>query len=201
MTSDSSRPAGRRGGCLSPVLTFIVGVFVTLLIIAIVVPAYALQHRTILPGEDGAGAMAISMMSSMRAEKQDPVVTTPAELGQGRMLYTQRCQGCHGQTGEGNGPQSQNLFPPPRSLKDGHAATLSDAQLVFITENGLSYTAMPSYKANLNREQVRLVVGYIRTIQNGTNGAVPVITPAAAPGGAPGGAPGAAPSATPRPAS
>lgn len=198
MTSEPSRPASRGGGFVRSLLVFLFGVVVTLLIVAVALPVFALQHRTILPGEDGAGAMAISMMTSMKADNsQGPVVTTPAELGQGRLLYNQRCGGCHGQTGDGNGPNAQNLFPPPRSMKDGHASTLSDAQLVYIIENGLSYTAMPSYKASLNRDQVRLVVGYIRTLQNGTNGAVPVITPAAAPGGAPGGAP----SATPRPAS
>jgi mono/diheme cytochrome c family protein len=169
-----------RGGHSVP--WFLLGALVTFFLVAAVLPVLLVTHRTVLPGEASFGGMGISAASAIGADRSLAALpTSPDGLAQGRLTFTRMCGACHGQDGEGNGPSAANVFPPPRNLTEGHAKGLSDAQLVWIVENGLSYTAMPSYKASLSRDRVLEVVSYIRALQNGTAGAVPVITPAPQP--------------------
>jgi mono/diheme cytochrome c family protein len=170
----------RHGG--RSALWFILGVLVTLFLVAAVLPVLLVTHRTVLPGEAAFGGIGISAASALGADRSlAPVPTSSDALAQGRLTFTRMCGACHGQNGEGNGPNAANVFPPPRNLTEGQAKALTDGQLVWIVENGLSYTAMPSYKGALNRDRVLELVGYIRALQNGTAGAVPVITPAPQP--------------------
>ncbi len=78
-------------------------------------------------------------------------VTIPAErLNRGKAAYTQYCRACHGDHGDGTGPASYGLRPPPRDFTAGtfkfaHVSSgqlPTDADFVRIVKGGLHGTAM-----------------------------------------------------------
>jgi len=61
----------------------------------------------------------------------------------GQRLWRENCSGCHGQSGQGDGPAAQWLQPPPANLAERqyHADLLAD-----ILWNGVHNTAMPAWR-------------------------------------------------------
>lgn len=82
----------------------------------------------------------------------------------GAAIYKSACVVCHGKEGKGDGPVAVALKPRPANLTDTtRIAKLSDDSLFQIITKGSR--AMPSFAADLNAEQVREVVNYIRTLK------------------------------------
>ncbi|REJ91869.1 MAG: cytochrome c [Planctomycetota bacterium] len=90
-------------------------------------------------------------------------------LQQGRLLYAEHCQHCHGVTGDGNGPTAEYLEPRPRDYRLGKfkftsTSTVRKAQrddLARIIEEGIPGTYMPSFKL-LTEEESAAIVEYVR---------------------------------------
>lgn len=90
-------------------------------------------------------------------------------LHQGRLLYAEHCQHCHGVSGDGNGPTARYLNPLPRDYRDGkfkftstpytHPPARND--LGRIVDNGIPGTYMPSFKL-LKPEELDSIVEYVR---------------------------------------
>jgi mono/diheme cytochrome c family protein len=90
-------------------------------------------------------------------------------LHQGRLLYAEHCQHCHGVSGDGAGPTARYLNPLPRDYRDGkfkfsstpftHPPTRDD--LARIIANGIPGTYMPSFKL-LEPQEVDSLVEYVR---------------------------------------
>lgn len=75
------------------------------------------------------------------------------ELSQGAALYQTHCAGCHGATGNGDGPESRDLDPPPIAFNDlQRARQRSLFALQQVIAQGLEGTSMASY-AQLPEEQ------------------------------------------------
>jgi mono/diheme cytochrome c family protein len=91
-----------------------------------------------------------------------------AVLTQGRMLYAEHCQHCHGVSGDGAGPTAKYLNPRPRDYRLGkfkftsthssERATRED--LARILEEGIPGTYMPSFKL-LTPEESQALVEYV----------------------------------------
>jgi cytochrome c oxidase cbb3-type subunit III len=79
----------------------------------------------------------------------------------GRGLFNSSCAECHGLDGHG-GDKGVNL------ATSAEIQNISDDQLAEIISKGVPETGMPAFRA-LNEQQVRAVVGYVRTLQ-GKNG-------------------------------
>ena len=96
----------------------------------------------------------------------NPFSDDPEAIAQGEMLYRANCLSCHGTTGEGDGPASGGLDPPPQNLA-ARQANLSDAYLFWrISEGGLMEpfnSLMPGWKGLLDEEKIWQVISYIRT--------------------------------------
>lgn len=72
--------------------------------------------------------------------------STAPDLARGAALYSENCASCHGVTGDGKGPASVGLDPPPIAFTDqDRARNRSLFGLYQVIEQGLDGTAMPSF--------------------------------------------------------
>ena len=85
------------------------------------------------------GFVPAEVMSAFRF----PDANAEQVLARGRRLYSDRCAGCHGEAGAGDGPGAQTLRPRPASFVD-HEYT--DARLASALWNGVAGSAMPAWR-------------------------------------------------------
>ncbi|ESQ87978.1 hypothetical protein ABAC460_17450 [Asticcacaulis sp. AC460] len=70
----------------------------------------------------------------------------PPDWERGHVLYAETCASCHGATGDGKGPASERLDPPPIAFNDhGRARERSIFGLYQVIEQGIDGTSMPSF--------------------------------------------------------
>lgn len=78
-----------------------------------------------------------------------PVALAPSaapDFARGATVYAENCASCHGATGDGKGPASKGLDPPPIAFTDkDRARHRSVFGLYQVIEQGLDDTAMPSF--------------------------------------------------------
>ena len=98
------------------------------------------------------------------------VTVTGTELNKGWQSYMRYCYACHGEKGDGKGPASYSLRPPPRDFTKGifKFARMrssddfpSDADLVRIVKGGLHGTAMLPW--DIPEEELGRVLNYIKS--------------------------------------
>jgi mono/diheme cytochrome c family protein len=89
-------------------------------------------------------------------------------LALGRDVYKRQCQGCHGVTGDGQGPAAAYLNPPPRDYRLGRfkftstprASKPRRADLERIIRRGAKGTSMPSFRW-MPQGELDAVVDYV----------------------------------------
>jgi len=80
-------------------------------------------------------------------------------------VYLDKCAECHGETGQGNGPQAKMYDPRPRMLTDApHLSTVTDGELYYVISEG--HKPMPSYKKKLTDDQRWQLVLLIRAFSH-----------------------------------
>ena len=93
------------------------------------------------------------------------------DSGNGEGLYLKRCVGCHGLDGDGLGPASERLLPPPRDFTSGMFKFMSTAFDGYIPQdqdifemivNGMPGTAMPGWQDILSEQEMWDLVAYIK---------------------------------------
>jgi mono/diheme cytochrome c family protein len=147
-------------------------------IIAIVGAPLLLVHRQDLPLEQQYGHFAIGAAARVLAgNATNPVANNPRAIAAGRDAYTGSCAQCHGSSGDGKGVFGQSTYPPATDLTSHDVAEKSDAQLFWITKNGLSFTAMPGFGDQYSDQDIWSLVAYIRSLQSGQPSAVDVPSP------------------------
>lgn len=106
---------------------------------------------------------------------EQPVVlggeTVPPDvLNFGELVYMQRCRGCHGQHGEGDGPYGSTMSPRPANLTQGLYPRLgaepgelpSDEAFRTIITQGIDGTGMMA--SDLEGDSLHAVIQYIKTL-------------------------------------
>lgn len=79
--------------------------------------------------------------------------TRAPDVARGAALFASQCSACHGPSGHADGPLAANLNPHPTNLADRtRARERSVAALYQVISQGVSGTAMPSFKASLSDE-------------------------------------------------
>lgn len=88
--------------------------------------------------------------------KAYPFPLSPArapDLTRGASLFASQCSACHGPSGHADGPLAASLTPHPTNLADrSRARERSLAALYQVISQGVSGTAMPSFKTSLADE-------------------------------------------------
>lgn len=90
------------------------------------------------------------------------------QLKLGQLVYEDRCQPCHGASGDGNGPAAEYLTPKPRDYRRGifkftstsYGAKPRREDLVRTILRGIPGTSMPSF-ARLPKRELDAVVEYV----------------------------------------
>jgi high-affinity iron transporter len=93
-------------------------------------------------------------------------LVTPAAAVDGRGLFAERCAGCHGATGGGDGPAAAAFDPPPRNFRDDafwRGRTAADIRRV--VREGKPGTLMPPFAGTLSDAEIDAVVGYVESLR------------------------------------
>jgi sulfur oxidation c-type cytochrome SoxX len=98
---------------------------------------------------------------------KNPVESSPQSIASGEQVFLLRCSGCHGRKADGKGPNSLDILPHPRNLRNQwFVESVTDRRLFESIEYGVQGTAMPSWIDALSQHDVGDVVNFIRSLQN-----------------------------------
>lgn len=95
-------------------------------------------------------------------EVPSPYPATEVGLLRGATIYQRFCIGCHGAVGDGQGPAAPFIYPPPlnfTTLKRHPKA--SGGMIYYQIMNGVTGTAMPYFKRELESEKIWDVGNYV----------------------------------------
>jgi mono/diheme cytochrome c family protein len=109
-------------------------------------------------------AVAIALLCLGAAAPAEENLRGDAE--QGKKLYNRYCRGCHGVEGKGDGlvfmPHVNNLS------RKGYIEELPDSYLLLAIQKGGpgigKSNYMPSWENTLNKDQMKDIIGYIRSL-------------------------------------
>lgn len=90
-----------------------------------------------------------------------PPLSDPALVRRGLVLYREHCMACHGSPGSGRDAVGRGLNPASPRL-EVEVADWTDAELFWITRNGLKLTGMPAFAIALEDDEIWAVVAYMR---------------------------------------
>lgn len=92
-----------------------------------------------------------------------PYAASEAGLARGEKIYQDFCLGCHGPVGDGMGPAQPYLYPPPLNftILSERGGGVSGGILYYQIMNGITGTAMPYFKKDLESEKIWDVGNFI----------------------------------------
>lgn len=91
----------------------------------------------------------------------NPYPTTLAGLARGHKIYQDFCLGCHSPIGDGMGPAQPYLYPPPLNFTLLNERGITGGILYYQIMNGITGTAMPYFKRELESEKIWDVGNYV----------------------------------------
>lgn len=91
----------------------------------------------------------------------NPYPVTSASLTRGHRIYQSHCIGCHGPIGDGMGVAQPYLYPPPLNFSILRGRGISGGTLYYQIMNGITGTAMPYFKRELESEKIWDVGAYV----------------------------------------
>jgi cbb3-type cytochrome oxidase cytochrome c subunit len=91
----------------------------------------------------------------------NPYPTTDAGLARGRKIYQDFCLGCHSPIGDGMGPAQPSLYPPPLNFTILKGREISGGILYYQIMNGITGSAMPYFKSELESEKIWEVGNFV----------------------------------------
>ena len=91
----------------------------------------------------------------------NPYPTTDAGLARGHKIYQDFCAGCHGPVGDGVGPAQPWIYPPPLNFTILKNRGITGGILYYQIMNGITGTAMPYFKRDLESQKIWEVGDYV----------------------------------------
>lgn len=142
----------------------------------------AIMPRTRMPA--GERALIVRYLGGDTTKLVHTAGLASATTADGKQLYAQWCAGCHGATGNGDGPNAKALPVMPAKHADAKAmsARSDDALFDTIEAGGAimnKHHRMPAFGGSLGTTEIRALVAYIRSLckcqgpQWSRNGAAP----------------------------
>ena len=99
---------------------------------------------------------------------KNPVAMSAESAGRGEKTFLQRCSGCHGRKADGKGPNSVDILPRPRNLRNtAFVDSVSDRRLFESILYGVQGTAMPPWiDYGLSQNDVGDLINFVRSINS-----------------------------------
>ncbi|WP_172960960.1 c-type cytochrome [Oceaniglobus roseus] len=99
-----------------------------------------------------------------RADGTVPVdFSDPGRIALGAQHYENVCSKCHGGPGLGQNPIALSMRPRPQHLA-AVVDEFSDKELYWILQNGVRFSAMPSWPTTKNQDEIWSVVAFLRAL-------------------------------------
>lgn len=97
---------------------------------------------------------------------QNPVPSSPESIARGEQQFVQRCGGCHGRKGDGKGPNSLEIVPHPRNLRNPYfVKSMADKRMLESILYGVQGTAMPPWiDYGLTQKDAGDLLNFIRSL-------------------------------------
>ena len=116
-------------------------------------------------GPDANVAWLHSQVPAVWRPMPNPYPATKADLARGQKIYQQFCINCHGPMGDGNGTAAPYLNPPPLNFTTLRRHLVDNRYIggIFYYQimNGITGTAMPYFKRELESEKIWDVSNYV----------------------------------------
>jgi mono/diheme cytochrome c family protein len=120
--------------------------------------------------------MVVAPDDEQPADATEPLLVQHVDrqhLAHGRDVYTRQCAGCHGNTGDGQGPAAPYLDPLPRDYRLGKFKFTSTPRgskprrddLARIIRRGAKGTSMPSFRW-MSAEDLEAVIDYVMLLSS-----------------------------------
>jgi sulfur oxidation c-type cytochrome SoxX len=102
----------------------------------------------------------------------NPVPATTQSASAGEAMFLERCTGCHGRKADGKGPNSLDINPHPRNLRNSwFVAKLADRRIFESVLYGVQGTAMPPWiDYGMSQQDVGNLINFIRSLNPKTPG-------------------------------
>jgi len=96
----------------------------------------------------------------------DPIPYSAESVKRGEEIFLARCTGCHGRKADGKGPNSLDISPRPRNLRNtAFIHSVNDHRLYESILYGVQGTAMPSWiDYGLTKEDVGNIINFIHSL-------------------------------------
>lgn len=141
---------------------FILGVIVTLVVIAIAVYIYfgtgmapVATASQAMPFEKRLANMALHARVEKEMPKQVPIQADETNLQAGAKVYMDECAVCHGLPGKPQSDIALGEFPKPPHLFKGHGVTDDPpGETYWKVANGIRLTGMPAFDKHLSTTQM-----------------------------------------------
>jgi mono/diheme cytochrome c family protein len=99
------------------------------------------------------------------ADRPNPLTASSPYVKKARTIFNDQCAMCHGDKGDGKGPEADALRVPPADLTSYLMVSLSDGELFYKIAKGRD--PMPSFEAKFSEQQRWGLVLYVRTFAKG----------------------------------
>jgi mono/diheme cytochrome c family protein len=122
--------------------------------------------RTPVPGPIPRGLLPLTSeaLAPAGATPENPFKGDEAAMARGKVVFETYCVPCHGPAATGDGLVVQHGFPAPPTLLRARTRNMADAQIFDIISNGVG--SMPSYAAQVSREDRWKAILHVRMLQN-----------------------------------
>lgn len=108
-------------------------------------------------------------LKERKLPESNPIASSSESIQRGEGMFLQRCTGCHGRKADGKGPNSLDMLPRPRNLRNrDFLNSVTDRRLFESLLYGVQGTAMPSWiDYGLTEKEIGDLVNYLRSFEKG----------------------------------
>ena len=105
-------------------------------------------------------------LKERKVPETNPVAFAPESVAAGEKVFLDRCTGCHGRKADGKGPNSLDISPRPRNLRNSaFINNATDKRLFTSITYGVEGTAMPSWTDyGLTQQDIGNLINFIRSL-------------------------------------